>query len=57
MKKYGLRILVCLLLISSLFHVEVLENNTTSSYKVSLLMIVLILKVKTVKSQVMAMRC
>ena len=34
MKKYGLSILVCLLLISSLFHVEVLENNTTPSYKV-----------------------
>ena len=35
MKKYGLCILVCLLLISSLFHVEALENNTTPSYNVS----------------------
>ncbi len=35
MKKYGLTILVCLLLNSSLIHVEVLENNTTPSYNVS----------------------
>ena len=35
MKKYGLSILVCLLLISSLVYVEALENNTTPSYNVS----------------------